>query len=345
MTQVATGAKMKPAKASEKQRTNVPSLQTTSNSNEEYLDGHVAAVEDFSEELQNETLRCEKAAAEAIRLAQFDDKLSKLNAGLEEWTRRLCASVVRYYNTCFKIALNHRNDLGGEKPADFADRYSGRLLSNFLNVRALDEEEIDSNGRVREFIRHACENPPNGAPGPAPVNGFQLPYWATRRSLGSRIGVSNSEYVDGFILKAEAKVTEGLRKALSRACRTAVIETAQTPARQSTVQVHRDWSRTATARNRLAENPLDRQKEAFIFAALRIGKRGPAYCDFLGRNSVRVPFAWIKDNCPGDYPKAYLISKWRRRIVQEKNRYTRKLRALERESPREVDKLIERHVR
>lgn len=84
---MATAAKMKSVRATGQ------ASPTRGEEYEEYLDGFAAAIQNLSDELQQETLRCERATAEAIRRSQPARKLLALNAGLEEWKKVVCTST------------------------------------------------------------------------------------------------------------------------------------------------------------------------------------------------------------------------------------------------------------
>lgn len=297
-------------------------------------------MQEFSEELQQETSRCEHATTEAIRLAQPAQKLPALNAGLEEWKKALCASASTYYNDCFRIVLNHRDDLGGEKPADFADRSTSGFLSDFLRVRTLDGEEIDSNGRVRESIRHACEDSTDVGSDPAPGAPFRLPYWAPRRSFGTRLYLSDSEYAEKFILEAEAKLTAALRAALSCAHRKAVKEIAQTPAPRAAS------AQTAESPRTYKRSDKKCFRQGVIFKALEAGLEGQDYANFLRDNGLTTPDSWRGDGCPESYSLAYMRpgrkgNDWRRKIHKEKTRHDTLYSKLERENPAELCRILD----
>jgi hypothetical protein len=120
---------------------------------EAHVDAQLAAIKEYDDALQHETLRCENSTAEAICGAQNAQKLSELYSGLEVWKKALCTSATRYYKTCFELARRNMDDLSGKKPADFAYERAATGLSLFLRVSALDEEEESLDGRVRKFIR------------------------------------------------------------------------------------------------------------------------------------------------------------------------------------------------
>jgi hypothetical protein len=297
-TQAAKTPKLKPAKAAEKQRTQPPSLQASSNWDEEHFEGQLAAMQVFLEELQNETSRCEQAAAEAIRLGEYDQKLPALNSWLEEWKNALCASASTHYYNFFKIALSHRDRLDGKKPADFAYGLTTKVMSLFLGIGALDAKEIDFNDQVREFIQHACEDRTNVAGGPSSVAAFQLPPWASRRSFGDKIGRSNSEYAETFVLEAAANLTSGLRSVLSRARRRAVIETAHTPAQASTITSDAKrpnviWPGTI---RQLGDEVIERYHAGGIVAKNEADALEKACAYFIGPNGRSFKAASIRQN-------------------------------------------------
>lgn len=136
-----------------------------------YSDGDLVGIG----ELEREARACECSTREAIREAQLTEKLWAFHSGFEEWQKKLCASGTKYYKTCFRFSLDNRTELDVnlssiaaklgrtakiESPAEFARDFVAGDLSAFLRVTALEGEqkarEIDSNGRVREFVRHAC---------------------------------------------------------------------------------------------------------------------------------------------------------------------------------------------
>jgi hypothetical protein len=106
--------------------------------------------------------------------------------------------------------------------------------------------------------------------------------------------------------------------------------------------VHVTPPRTATAR--IAVDPVSRHRQACIFATLREGKKGPAYCEALARKKLLVSIKWRALGCPKEYPDAYLKAKWKRLIIQEKSRHAAQLAILERKSPGAVDNLIRTFV-
>jgi hypothetical protein len=203
---------------------------------EAHWDAVYAAMEELSEKLESETSRCEQLTADAIRAAQPARKLSALDSGIEQWKKALCNSAVWYYHTSFKLVLNNSASRDQKSPADVAYDNTVTGLSVFLRINALDGEAESSDGRVRDFIRHACGDWRDvvdllGDSGP-----FQLPSWAQRRGFGAKIAgwptptqdpnhTLSSEYAERFILDAQAKVTEGLLSMLSRARREARIVT------------------------------------------------------------------------------------------------------------------------
>jgi hypothetical protein len=203
---------------------------------EAYWDAVYAAMEELSEKLECETSRCEQLTADAIRAAQPARKLSALDSGIEQWKKALCNSAVWYYHTSFKLVLNNSASRDQKSPGDVAYDDTVSVLSVFLRVNALDGEVERSDGRVRDFIRHACGDWRDvvdllGDSGP-----FQLPSWAERRGFGAKLAgwptpsqnpnhTLSSEYAERFIRDAQAKVTEGLLSALFRARREARIAT------------------------------------------------------------------------------------------------------------------------
>jgi hypothetical protein len=130
-------------------------------------------------------------------------------------------SVINYYNMCFELASNNRRELEGS-PAEFARSRTTADLSTFLRVTPLGgnerAREIDSNGRVREFVRHACGDYFDVVPSLVAEQSavFLFPRWPAKRSFGSKIGQmskaltpgaeSNTltiEETEAFILSAE----------------------------------------------------------------------------------------------------------------------------------------------
>jgi hypothetical protein len=228
--------------------------------------------------------------------------------------------------------------------------------------------EIDSNGRVREFVRHVCGDYSDVVPGlDAEQNAvFLFPRWPSRRTFGSKIGQESKAPTTGvesstliaketteFILGAEETLVKNLRRAIADAHRKATVQTAQTPAPRSAdvhataprsaEPVHGVRSRTATAR--IALDPIRQHRQACIFAAIRERVKGLAYCESLARKQLRVSTVWRASGCPKEYPDAYLKKKWRKLINQEKSRHGAQLAILDRTSPGEVDKIIRLVVR
>jgi hypothetical protein len=161
---------------------------------EAHVDAQLAAMEEYGDELQRESLRCELSTAEAIRAAKNAQKLSELHSGLEGWKKALCSSAARYYKTCFELGRRNMGDLDGKKPVNFAYERAAMGLSLFLRVSALDGEEESFDGRVREFIRHVCGdwsdlgiNFSDVLGDSAPTVVFRLPWWAVPRGIGARV--------------------------------------------------------------------------------------------------------------------------------------------------------------
>lgn len=217
------------------------------------MDAQFAAMEEYGDELQRETLRCENSTAEAICGAQNAQKLSELYSGLEVWKKALCTLATRYSKTCFELGRRNMDDLGGKKPADFAYERAATGLSLFLRVSALDGKEENCDGRVREFIRHVCGGWSDLAGNfsdllgdSAPTVVFQLPWWAVPRGIGARVlgspmippngdesstlGIEKSKTL---ILGAESSLTAALRAVLLRSHRKALIATGMSTSSRS----------------------------------------------------------------------------------------------------------------
>jgi hypothetical protein len=211
-------------------------------------------------ELENETWACERSTAEAIRGAEPTRKLSALSHGVDELQERLCASGKRYYNECFELALRNRAELdatlsvvAGElgrtppvsNPAEFARVWTIGDLSAFLRVSALDgkekAQEIGSDGRVREFIRHVCGDYSDVLVDPDAEQNkvFLLPRWPTGRGIAARLaqwwlppanGDESSsltrEETEEFILGTEEILIKKLRRAIAHAHRLALVKQA-----------------------------------------------------------------------------------------------------------------------
>jgi hypothetical protein len=201
-------------------------------------------------ELENETLRCEHSTAQAILAAQPTEKLSAFYHGFDDLQEKLCAAAAKYYNACFELALRNGVELDATRrinnPAEFARSLTSVDLSTFLRITALDGKEareIGSNGRVREFVRHACGDYfdvlPSLLTGQNTI--FRLPRWPTGRSFGSRIaqrpitpanGDESStlsvEETEEFILGVEETLIKNLRVAIADAHRIALVKLSTT---------------------------------------------------------------------------------------------------------------------
>jgi hypothetical protein len=76
-------------------------------------------------------------------------------------------------------------------------------------------------------------------------------------------------------------------------------------------------------------NPIDDKKAAVIFLAIKTGRRGEEYCEFLRENGIRTSLnPWAKGNCPREYTEAYRVPRWKRLIHQEKSRFKTRMEEL-----------------
>ena len=98
---------------------------------EAHVDAQIAAMEEYADELQRETLRCEHSTTEAIRAAQNAQKLSELYSGLEVWKKVVSTSATRYYKTCFELGRRNMGDLGGKNQLTLLMNGSLRVFRSF----------------------------------------------------------------------------------------------------------------------------------------------------------------------------------------------------------------------
>jgi hypothetical protein len=88
-------------------------------------------------------------------------------------------------------------------------------------------------------------------------------------------------------------------------------------------------------------NPIDDKKAAVIFSAIKAGRRGEEYCEFLRENGIRTSLnPWAKGNCPREYTEAYRVPRWKRLIHQEKSRFKTKMEELEQRNRSELDRIM-----
>jgi hypothetical protein len=258
---------LKPVKAAGKRKISAPVARAVSDSAPKgqptFDDAMHSIHEKLAIKIEKDARDCEISTREAILAAQPTEKRSAFHSGFDEWRDRLCASATEYYNNCFVIArknrLQHDYLLSLAKisstdklrsPTGFAKGLTEVEISAFLRVTALDREEpareIDSNGRVREFVRHACDDLSDGHPSLKTEQNtvFRLPQsfdakWNIKVSLSKlawrppgqpprtpaiddsgRLSVEDTE---GFILGTEGLLVRKLRVVIAEAHREALI--------------------------------------------------------------------------------------------------------------------------
>lgn len=336
-------------------------------------------------ELENETWDCECSTREAICGAEPTKKLSALRHGLDELQKRLCASATRYYNKCFRLALRNRTELDAtfsvvaaelgrtshiSNPAEFARAFTIGDLSTFLGVTEFDgkekAQEIGFDGRVREFIRHVCGDYSHvlvADPDAEKNKTFLLPRWPTGRTVGARMaqwwrppanGDESSpvsiEETEWFILGAEEMLIKNLRRAIAHAHRLALVDLANvviiTPSPSDMGVIAANVSQKASTK---PINSRRSDKRSFrlgvMFEAIKSGKRGLDYCNFLSENGLTTPESWRGDSCPESYPLAYQRggrpgNLYRKFIRSEKCRSGRLRSRLELEDPAELRRIL-----
>jgi hypothetical protein len=306
---------------------------------EEFIDAQIAAIQDFTDDLEESTSRHEQLTRERIAQAESSRKFSALNAGLKAWTMALCDLSTAYYRTCFNLALSHRDKLGGKNPADFAETSLNQGASAFLGVNLRFGEEIDSDGRVREFLRQACLDDSSLVEKSQRVDSFVLPHWAIRRSFGTKIGFSDSEYYEKILHSAQSALTSSIRFAIVRAYRKAIIETALT---QSSGPPH---SPTLQCGSTSSHSDKMSRRMSIIFRAIQSEKTGLDYCNFLRDNGLTTLESWRSEGCPESYAEAYIQAgrrgkRWRNLIYKEKNRFCVRLGRLQEENPAELRRIL-----
>jgi hypothetical protein len=199
--------------------------------------------------------QCELSTKRAILEAQPTEKLPAFDSGFKKLQENLCASATACYRECFKRAVANQAELDAP-PAEFASSFTLARLSELLRVTALDGEEevreIDRNGRVRWFVRHACCDWSDDFPSSYGLDaglsvGFQLPQylsgvWRVRAMLAQRAGYPNgltvplatdqlsTEETETFILDKEQILVKELRDAIADVHRETLIGLGATPA-------------------------------------------------------------------------------------------------------------------
>jgi hypothetical protein len=317
---------------------------------EAHVNAQVAAMEEFGDELQRETLRCEHSTAEAIGGAQNSQKLSQLYSGLEVWKKALSTSATRYYKTCFELGRKNMDDLGGKNPADFAYERAATGLSLFLRVSALDGREESLDGCVREFVRHVCGdwsdvrgNSADVLDDSAPTPVFQLPWWAVPRGIGARmaglpmkppngdesstLGIEESET---FILSAHSSLTAELRAVLSRSHRKALIAIGM-----STLSSSKQGPPVAPVATNMADLATSSESE-HLDALNRLNRlfgselwRAKADTSAVAFESLR---AIDTDSAKRDELEKHFLA-WRERVAAAIHKWVGKYLALARSSP------------
>lgn len=72
---------------------------------------------------------------------------------------------------------------------------------------------------------------------------------------------------------------------------------------------------------------LKGRREKDLVEVLRLNLKGMAYCKALEEKKVPPPPPWIEEGCPTRYTEAYKIPKYRKRIQDEKHRFSKYLPA------------------
>ena len=392
---MATAPKMKPVKGAGKQKgpAQTPNSEADTSAPSLFQQGMWAARDLWMGppdgepgELEKETRACETSTEEAIRSAEPTKKLPALRHGVDELQEKLCASATAYYNKCFELALRNRAELDTtlsvvaaelcrtapvSNPAEFARAWTTADLSTFLRVTALDgkekAQEIGSDGRVREFIRHVCGDYSDVLvldPEAEQNKVFLLPRWPIGRTVGARMaqwwrppangdesGPLNLEETEHFILGTEEILIKNLRRAIAHAHRRALVDQANVLITTSSLSDTSMIAANVSENGRTKPTPRRSNERIFrmsvIFKALDAGKTGLDYCDFLGRHKLTTPKPWQLDDCgcPASYSLAYQEvkkkgRKYRRLIVQEKSRHCALRSELERENPASLRRII-----
>ena len=296
-------------------------------------------------ELDNETWDCECSTREAIRGAEPIKKLSALRHGVDELQEKLCASATGYYNKCFERALRNRAELDAtlsvvaaelgrtshvSNPAEFARTCTTADLSTFLRVTALDgkekAQEIGSDGRVREFIRHVCGDYSDVLVNPDAEQNvvFLLPRWPTGSGIGARMaqwwlppanGDESSPLTLGetehFILGTEEILIKNLRRAIAHAHRLALVDQAVSLETGVAAANVSQKSRTnSTIRNYRSQ--VKRHIKNFLTNSPRA--TALQVCEYLDEQVVDdIPSSWLK-NGNRELTVAYRDKTVRRRI-------------------------------
>jgi hypothetical protein len=326
--------------------------------------------------LVDETSQCESSTKRAILAANPTEKLTAFVSGFNEWQEKLCASATACYGELFQLAVSDRAQPDAP-PADFASSFTHACLSTFLRVTALggaeEAREIDSNGRVRWFVRHACGDYSDDYPSSYGLSagqsvGFRLPQylsgvWRVRSMLAQRAGHPKGytvppatdrlsiEETEKFILEKEQTLIKRVRDAIAEAHREALIDLGEIgtavawPSETGAVAVslsQKNYTRPKTSKRS--------DKVCFrlgvIFRAIEAGKTGLDYCKFLDANGLTTPDSWRGDGCPESYFLAYqkvgrLGRLFQHRINTEHTRNGTLRSKLEREDPAELKRILD----
>jgi hypothetical protein len=331
VTNVSTGPRKKPTKAAGKQQQT--SVQTTRASpqngssilcpfgqrlralRERYL-GPPLGEPGSDGRLQDETSKCESLTKRAILDAHDTEKLAVFGTGFGGLQESMCSAAVACYSDCFKLVEENRSECDAP-PAEFASSFTADCLSTFLRVTALDgaEEarEIDSNGRVRWFVRHACGDwsdvypIKDGLPGQSAA--FRLPQWfswvwmaraklAKRRWPNDYMVVPPTdplsiEETEKFILEKQQMLIKELRDAVADAHREALIDSGKSVTATTAPQRVAKRERTQT------EKPQLRRFSSKVREAI-------AYCIRTKQNSSdQEIFAYLRENHPKLIPPSW----------------------------------------
>jgi hypothetical protein len=326
VTQVSTGPK-KPTKAAGKQQqTSVQTAHAAPHNGSSIrspLGQRLRALQErylgppFGEpgslgRLQDETSKCESSTKRAILDAHDTEKLEAFDAGFSGLQESLCSAAVACYSDCFKLAEDNRSECDAP-PAEFASSFALKCLSTFLRVTPWDgaeaPREINSNGRVRWFVRHVCGDWSDNFPdtyGLRPGQNliFHLPHylsgvWMVRAKVATRRRVEapatsllSMKETEKFILDTEQTLIKRLRDAIADAHRDAVVETPKAivpekltdgPAVFSVAAQHEVW--TGTDRS-LADKILQQYASGQIVAGSRTDALKRACVRYVRKNGT-----------------------------------------------------------
>lgn len=202
------------------------------------------------------------------------------------------------------------------------------------------EEEWVSSGNVAlrkdvEYLGSIAARKLGTAPGNDPHKDWldRIRVWVQQTGLDEDRNYSwpsfGSVTQNGMIGKTESMSLENLAELSAKFCMNLIARGTPELAgsqglRNSEIAGPPPVTRRSAQKPRKTRQQLHRM--GIIFGAIQSGVKGTKYCSALDARRLRIPVPWREEGCPETYVLAYREPQWRKRIQDEKSRYTRQYR-------------------